>query len=150
VERCRRALAQRRSRQIAPRAKEADRLRRDHGRPAAQRLSCRSDRHSEESEAMTADDFRTLYQYNDWGNHRITSAVRPLDPSAFARDLGNSFGSVRDTLVHIWWGEWIWLERWQGRSPKQPAVFSDFPNIGALEKRWDEVERIRQAFLERL
>jgi len=99
---------------------------------------------------MTADDIRTLYKYNDWANHRITSATRPLDNSAFTRNLGNSFGSVRDTLAHIWWAEWIWLERWQGRSPRQAVVFSDFPNVDALEKRWTEVERNRQSFLERL
>ena len=99
---------------------------------------------------MTADDVRTLYKYNDWANHRITSAARPLDAAAFTRDLGNSFGSVRDTLAHIWWAEWIWLERWQGRSPKQAVVFSELPDIDALEKRWADVERNRQSFLERL
>jgi len=99
---------------------------------------------------MSADDVRTLYKYNDWANRRITSAARPLDAAAFTRDLGNSFGSVRDTLAHIWWAEWIWLERWQGRSPKQAVVFSEFPDIDALEKRWADVERNRQSFLERL
>ena len=55
---------------------------------------------------MTADEIKTLYEYNRWANHRITSACRPLDPEAFTRNLGNSFGSVRDTLVHTLWAEW--------------------------------------------
>ncbi len=99
---------------------------------------------------MTADDVRTLYQYNDWANQRITSACRPLGAAAFTRDLGNSFGSIRDTLVHFQWAEWIWLERWQGRSPKQPAAFNDFSDVATLEKRWKEIERNRELFLEQL
>jgi uncharacterized damage-inducible protein DinB len=96
---------------------------------------------------MTADDIRALYQYNRWANHRITSACRPLDTAALIRNLGNSFGSIRDTLVHASWAEWVWLERWHGRSPKTPAVFNDFPDIDAIEKRWDEIERRQQSFI---
>jgi len=32
----------------------------------------------------------------------------------WTRNLNNCFPSVRDTLVHIMWAEWIWLERWKG------------------------------------
>jgi uncharacterized damage-inducible protein DinB len=96
---------------------------------------------------MTADDIRELYQYDRWANHRITSACRALDAQALTRNLGSSFGSIRDTLVHTSWAEWIWLERWQGRSPKQPAAFNDFPDVGAIEKRWSEIERGQQSFI---
>jgi len=99
---------------------------------------------------VQADDIRTLYKYNDWANQRILSACRPVDSSAFTRNLGNSFGSLRDTLVHISWAEWIWLERWQGRSPKQAASFNDFPNVDAIDKRWAQIERDRKSFLEGL
>ncbi|HEY8183574.1 MAG TPA: DinB family protein [Thermoanaerobaculia bacterium] len=96
---------------------------------------------------MTADDIRTLYKYNRWANHRITAACRPLDADAFTRNLGNSFGSIRDTLVHTLWAEWIWLERWQGQSPKQPAVFNDYPDLAAIEKRWSEVENGQESVI---
>ncbi len=96
---------------------------------------------------MTAEDIKNLYEYNRWANHRITSACRPLDSDAFTRNLGNSFGSIRDTLVHTQWAEWIWLERWQGRSPKQPAVFNDFRDVDAIEKRWNAIESEQQAFI---
>jgi len=99
---------------------------------------------------VTVDEIRTLYAYTQWANHRILSACQPLDSSAFTRNLGNSFGSIRDTLVHVLWAEWIWLERWQGRSPKQPAAFTDYPDIQSIEKRWNEIEQGQQAFLERL
>ena len=96
---------------------------------------------------MNADDIQNLYAYNRWANHRITSACRALDADALTRNLGNSFGSIRDTLVHTSWAEWIWLERWQGRSPKQPAAFNEYRDIDAIEKRWAEIESGQQAFI---
>ncbi|MGH9383708.1 MAG: DinB family protein, partial [Vicinamibacterales bacterium] len=59
-----------------------------------------------------------LYRYNRWANCRIFEALSHLTPEEFARDLGSSHPSVRDTLLHIVWAEWIWLQRWNGVSPE--------------------------------
>ena len=49
---------------------------------------------------------------------------------------------MRDTLVHICGAEWIWLERWHGRSPQAgPAGRGDFPNLEAVRRRSAELER---------
>ena len=61
--------------------------------------------------------FRRLYAYDAWANRRTLDACAALTPEQFTQDLGSSFRSVRDTLVHIFGAEWIWLERFQGRSP---------------------------------
>jgi len=99
---------------------------------------------------MTAAEIRFLYDYNRWANQRIASVCRPLDRGAFTRNLGNSFGSIRDTLAHMLWAEWIWLERWKGASPKIAVNFEDYPDLNAVEKRWSEVESDRQTFIDRL
>lgn len=99
---------------------------------------------------MNTNDIRSLYAYNKWANHRVVDACRPVDNSALTRDLGNSFSSIRDTLAHILGAEWVWLERWHRRSPKQ---FPDLVNLGdipALEKRWQEIETGQQKFLDQL
>jgi hypothetical protein len=31
----------------------------------------------------------------------------PLTPEHYLRDLGNSFKSIRDTMVHLYGAEWI-------------------------------------------
>src|SRR6516162_5354649 len=41
--------------------------------------------------------------------------------------MGNSFSSMRDTLANILGAEWIWLERWQGRSPRALPEAETFP-----------------------
>jgi uncharacterized damage-inducible protein DinB len=90
---------------------------------------------------LNIEDFRLLYDYNRWANHRVLDACAPLSEEPFTRDLGSSFRSVRDTLVHILGVEWLWLERWHGRSHKALLPASGFPNLEAVERRWAEIER---------
>ncbi|MGC2725748.1 MAG: DinB family protein, partial [Candidatus Acidiferrales bacterium] len=66
---------------------------------------------------MNVEDFRLLYDYNAWADHRTLDACAALSSEQFTRDLASSFRSVRDTLLHIMQVEWLWLERWHGRSP---------------------------------
>ncbi len=88
-----------------------------------------------------------LYKFNTWANAKILDAVSKLKPDEFAKDLRNSFGSVRDTLVHIMSAEWIWLERWTGTSPKAMLSPVDFPTISMLRTRWEEIERQQVKFV---
>jgi uncharacterized damage-inducible protein DinB len=90
---------------------------------------------------MNVEDFRRLYDYNSWANHRTLEACAALNDEQFTRDLHSSFRSVRDTLVHIMLVEWLWRERWLGRSPDKYPPASDFPNLESVRRRWAEVER---------
>jgi uncharacterized damage-inducible protein DinB len=66
---------------------------------------------------MELHNIRQLYDYNGWADRWILTVASILASDDFIRPMGNSFSSVRDTLAHILSAEWIWLERWQGRSP---------------------------------
>jgi uncharacterized damage-inducible protein DinB len=66
---------------------------------------------------MTKDDIQLLFEYDRWANHRVLRAVSALSTEQFTRDLGGSFRSVRNTLVHILGGEWGWLTYWKEASP---------------------------------
>jgi uncharacterized damage-inducible protein DinB len=90
---------------------------------------------------MNVEDFRLLYDYNSWANHRTLDACAALAEEQFTRDLGSSFRSVRDTLAHICGVEWLWLQRWHGRSHNALPPAAEFPNVESLRRRWDEVER---------
>jgi len=99
---------------------------------------------------MNADDFRLLYDYNSWANHRMLEACAALSEEQFTRDLGSSFRSVRDTLAHISGAEWLWLERWHGRSHNAIPPASDFSNLDSLRRRWSEIERDLRDYIESL
>jgi uncharacterized damage-inducible protein DinB len=91
---------------------------------------------------MNVEDFLQLYDYNAWANRRTLEACAPLTDEQFARDLGGGFASVRDTLLHIMLVEWVWPERWHGRSPdKIPSVANEFLSVQSLHARWREIER---------
>ena len=47
-------------------------------------------------------------------------------------------------------GEWLWLQRWRGESPKQVFAADDFPSLVELEAGWQTVEREQEQCIERL
>ena len=89
---------------------------------------------------MTPEEICLLYDYNAWANHRSLNAASALAAGQFTKPLGSSFSSVRDTLAHIYGAEWIWLERFQGRSPSSLPDTTQFADIASLRERWDAHE----------
>jgi len=99
---------------------------------------------------MDLTDIRALYDYNRWADHRTLAAAARLDKATFARPMGNSFSSVRDTLAHILGAEWIWLERWNGVSPTALLDAAIFPTADSLKARWQTVEQDLSQFIQAL
>lgn len=96
---------------------------------------------------MDVERFRDLYRFNSWANGAVLNAVTNLAPDQWTRDLGNSFPSVRDTLVHTMWAEWIWLERWKGTSPKLVFDAREFPTPAILRAEWRDLQKEQNEFL---
>jgi uncharacterized damage-inducible protein DinB len=90
---------------------------------------------------------RTLYRYNAWANGRILDTSAHLSPEALLAPRGASFDSVRDTLVHTMGAQWLYLERWHGRSPRAMPDAKDFPDLASIRARWDAIERETHAFV---
>ena len=89
---------------------------------------------------MSPDEMRLLYDFNSWASHRAMDATGALSMEQFTKPLGNSFSSVRDTLAHIFGAEWIWLERFQGRSPASLPNAADYADLASLRASWSEFE----------
>ena len=111
---------------------------------------------------MTKDDIQLLYEYDRWANNRVLQAVSTLSAEEFTRDLGGSFRSVRDTLVHIVGVERGWLTCWKEPSPsstfvkdywtRHNALFNPnaFPDLAAVQLKWAEIEREQVEFVNRV
>jgi uncharacterized damage-inducible protein DinB len=107
---------------------------------------------------MNKDDIQLLYEYDRWANSRVLQAASALSAKQFTRDLGGSFRSVRDTLVHIIAGEWGWLTYWKepfigaaflaDLRKRRDALFHPeaFPNVAAVQRKWAEVEKEQAEF----
>jgi uncharacterized damage-inducible protein DinB len=89
---------------------------------------------------MSPEEVRLLYDYNAWANRRSLDAVTALTPEQFTKPMGSSFSSVRDTLAHIFGAEWIWLERFQGRSPASLPDTTQYADVQSLGESWGEFE----------
>ena len=96
---------------------------------------------------MTLEDLRTLVDYHYWARDRLLAAVEALSPEQFTRDLGSSFRSVRDTLVHLVGAEWAWLSRWKGQSPTSLLSAEPFPDLASVRRKWGEVEQDLRGFV---
>jgi uncharacterized damage-inducible protein DinB len=111
---------------------------------------------------MDKQDIQLLYQYDRWANQRVLQAISVLSQEQFIRDLGGSFRSVRDTIVHILGGEWIWLTYWNlpshsfaelvGLRTRRDTLFHPdfFPNVNAVQSKWNEVEKMQVEFVNSL
>jgi uncharacterized damage-inducible protein DinB len=88
-----------------------------------------------------------LFAHNYWARDCQLRACTALTDEQFLRPMGSSFPCVRDTLVHLLAVEWIWLERWRGRSPRALPQVEEFPVLEAVRARWDEVEREMKQYL---
>ncbi|HZP18325.1 MAG TPA: DinB family protein [Terriglobales bacterium] len=96
---------------------------------------------------MFPEEIRQLYDYNAWANRRSLAAAEKLSDEQFTKPLGSSFSSVRDTLAHIYGAEWIWLERFQGRSPSGLPDVKQFADIATLRASWLQHEEKLLGFI---
>ncbi len=93
---------------------------------------------------------RELVEHNYWARDRQLEVASTLTTEQFLRPMGNSFSSLRDTLGHLVAVEWIWLERWRGRSARSLQSAEAYSNLDTLIDRWKVVEIEMRGFLGRL
>jgi uncharacterized damage-inducible protein DinB len=101
---------------------------------------------------MNRSDLKHLFDYTEWANGLALDAAAELSAENLRRDFNISHGSIFGTLLHMAGAEWIWLERWHGRSPALAEAWSlwtseSCPDLPALNERWREVIDRRANFL---
>jgi uncharacterized damage-inducible protein DinB len=99
---------------------------------------------------MIADEIRRLYDYSEWATARIVEAIRNLSPEERVTELKSSYPTIRETLAHIVFAEWIWLQRCRGTSPAERPSWYASADVDELENVLRGVERERRSLLESL
>lgn len=89
---------------------------------------------------MTLAEALALLDYHYWARDRMLDAVEVLTPEQYTKDLGGSFKSVRDTVVHTYGAEWNWYLRWIGKSPTALPDPSAFPTVASVRDAWKAQE----------
>ena len=98
----------------------------------------------------SAKDLRALYDYGYWANGKLLEGVSQLTPEQFTESVAGSYGSVRNSLVHMLSTEWGWLDRCGGAQRGPALVAADYPTVTSLIDRWREVEAHVREFLSNL
>jgi uncharacterized damage-inducible protein DinB len=90
---------------------------------------------------------RKLFTFNRWANRKTLDSVAVLTAEEYVQPAGGSFGSVHGTLVHLYGADWVWLERFHGRSPRSLPAGESFSTLEELQRKWSAVEAGHEAFL---
>jgi uncharacterized damage-inducible protein DinB len=92
---------------------------------------------------MNKEELVMLFQYNAWSTARILGAAGQVSADQFLAPVPFPHGSLRGTLIHTLFGEWVWRKRWEG-NPQNPGWKADeFPTFATLQARWaNEEERL--------
>jgi uncharacterized damage-inducible protein DinB len=99
---------------------------------------------------MDLNSIQQLYAYNSWANQRTIAGCETLTTDQFLEPLGGSFGSVRNTLAHIMDVEWLYIERWYGRSPSAFPKPENYPDLSHIKERWNTIDSDMDQFLREL
>ena len=102
---------------------------------------------------MDVADIKNLFAYTEWANDCAVEAASKLPDESLRRDFGISHKSIFGTLLHMAGAEWIWLERWHGRSPAKAEAWSMWTtescaDLAELKRRWANVVQRRADFVE--
>ncbi|HEY4666548.1 MAG TPA: DinB family protein [Anaerolineales bacterium] len=99
---------------------------------------------------MIVELIQTLYHYSAWANLRILDTAAKATAEQFMAEVGVSYSSLRDTLVHVMSSQWMWLNRWTGTSPRSRLEPAEYPDLASVRARWGEIEANTQLFLSEL
>lgn len=93
------------------------------------------------------DELRALFAFNRWANLRFLDALAGLSAEEYTRELGGSFPTVENTLLHLLGAEWVWLSRWKGSSPGAFPEADTLDGVTAVRERWDRLWSEQQEYL---
>ena len=101
---------------------------------------------------MNITDIKGLFDYTEWANGLAFNAAEDLSAENLRRDFNISHGSIFGTLLHMAGAEWIWLERWHGRSPAKAEAWllwtaDSCADLATLNDRWRDIIDRRSSFL---
>ena len=99
---------------------------------------------------MTVDDLRRLYDYSYWANRKLFQVLEQMTTEQFTQAVAGSYGSIRNTMVHVMSAEWGWIDRCGG-PPRGPQLSADnYPTAASLLEAWRTVEGHVRGFLDTL
>jgi uncharacterized damage-inducible protein DinB len=96
---------------------------------------------------MRVMELQGLYDYSCWANTKLFDVMSELSQRQFTENVAGSYGSIRNTLVHVLSAEWGWLDRCGGPPRGDRLKAEDFHTAESVRALWRQVEDHMRAFL---
>lgn len=99
---------------------------------------------------MYSAQLESLFKYNSWANQHLLNICTQISTEDFSRTTSFPHKTIRRTMVHILFAEWIWRTRCEGDSPKSVTeVFrpKDYPTVEKLKIAWAHEDRKLWVFI---
>jgi len=93
---------------------------------------------------------QTLLDYHYWARDIVLDAVTEVPRDKFTAPVTSSFGSLRDTVAHLYAADWVWYTRWMGESPAKLLDYSQFPDATSIRTAWKDLETSTRQFVTNL
>ena len=90
---------------------------------------------------ITNEFVKTMARYNKWQNESIYGAAGGLSDEARKLDRGAFFGSIHQTLCHLYWGDCIWTSRFAGL--EKPAAVTSAAQTANIITQWHDLKAVR-------
>src|SRR5580692_11352770 len=87
---------------------------------------------------VSLETLRLHIDYTIWASRRILDAAAGLASSELTRDFETADKSVLGTLLHVYGGDLVWIERMHGTSlTRRP--YDEHAPLAVLEAEWPRV-----------
>ena len=73
-----------------------------------------------------------FFQYNHWANQSLMAICIGLDDEIITASIPGSYGSIRDTFIHILKAETSFLKRMLGAYPEPDFQWAENPSLSQL------------------
>lgn len=90
---------------------------------------------------------RTILSYSDWANEQLHRAAGGLADDKLDQPFDMGVGSLRKTLIHIFAGESVWLQRWQGKVEVPWPNEEEKLSVATITERSKATSRQREDFV---
>src|SRR5579863_5847915 len=87
---------------------------------------------------VSVETLRTHIDYTVWASRKMLEAAAGLSPEELNRDFDTADKSVLGTLLHIYGGDIVWIERMYGKSLTSRPYDSQ-ANLATIEAGWPPV-----------
>ena len=88
--------------------------------------------------------------YNIWANNRLINDLLLQNNDLLSSELVGSYPTIRDTILHIWFGETGWLSRLKGSGWDTSIVTNFSNNNKELFREWQDTSEEFKNFVKKV